>query len=292
LGWVTTHDPQGTQIVGHNGALDGCVAFAGLDKARRRGVVVMCNSRGYFDAIGLAKFLLRSEWQTDRRPTPTNSSRQVYGSYVGQYRPSSAVSQPGIGIRREGDRLFAQVTGARSWPVEAVLAPITAELLPESETRLFERLSGTPFVFSRDVQGRVTGLTLHYRGSAFSYEKVSAQPPKAPDPPRRPAVVKLDTKLLEACVGHYQIAPDALSPTGAKLVIWREGDHLVGQIWGKHTTPGAMDIYPESETSFFIKNDGSQLTFIKSDRGEVTDVIHHFPGVLDHKGKKSPDPAK
>ena len=63
-------------------------------------------------------------------------------------------------------------------------------------------------------------------------------------------VVKLDTRLLEACAGRYEIAPDSLSPTGAELAIWRDGDHLVGQIWGKHATPGAMDIYPESGTSF------------------------------------------
>ena len=71
LAWVITRDPQGTEIVWHNGALDGCVAFAGFDKARRRGVVVMCNSRGYLDVTGLGNFLLRSEWQSDRRPTET-----------------------------------------------------------------------------------------------------------------------------------------------------------------------------------------------------------------------------
>jgi CubicO group peptidase (beta-lactamase class C family) len=215
---------------------------------------------------------------------------------------------PGMGIHREGDRLFAQPTGSNLWPIadykfakrmflkvnpiDVLVPPVQTELMPQSETRFFERLSGMPMIFSRDAPGKVTGLTVHYQGRAIAYHKISDQPPQVAEPPKPGVAIKLDPKLLDACVGRYEIPPDALSPSGAKLVIWREGDHLVGQIWGKHTTPGAMDIYPESQTNFFIKNDGSQLTFIKNNRGEVTDVIHHFPGVPDHKGKKLPDPAK
>ena len=87
---------------------------------------------------------------------------------------------PGIGIRCEGDRLFAQPTGsdlcaiedwpnAQAWgqhlhPIDVLFPPVPVELLPESETRFFERLSGVPMTFSRDAQGKVTGLALHYHG--------------------------------------------------------------------------------------------------------------------------------
>jgi len=65
----------------------GC-AFAGFDKTRRRGVVVLSNSRGVIDIYAIGKFLLESEWQSDRRPKETKISSQVYGSYVGQYQRS------------------------------------------------------------------------------------------------------------------------------------------------------------------------------------------------------------
>ena len=200
---------------------------------------------------------------------------------------SSHVVQSGIGIRREGDRLFAQATGLKSWPIDALLPPITGELLPESETRFFERLSGIPMVFSRDVRGKAGGLTAHYRGMAFSYEKISDQPPKAPEPLKRPVAIKLDTKLLDAVVGHYEFAPNAVwPPTGVKLKIWREGDQLVGQAWGKDVEGGVFDIYPESETNLFLDLDGAQLTFIKNDKGEVTAITHHLAGLPDWEGKK------
>ena len=210
--------------------------------------------------------------------------------------------QPGISIRREGDRLIAQATGlnlcpveqwkflqfwgTQSNPIDVLFPPIPAELLPESESCLFERLSGVPMTFSRDARGKVTGLMLHYRGKVFSYEKISDEPPKAPEPVKPRVAIKLDTKLLDACVGRYNYAPDAGFPTGNKLTIWREGDQLVGQAWSKDAISGAFDIYPESETNFFLKFNGAQLTFIKNDKGEVTAVIHHMAGFPDREGKK------
>jgi hypothetical protein len=58
------------------------------------------------------------------------------------------------------------------------LPPITAELLPESDSRFFERLSSIPVEFSRDAQGKVTRLTVRAAGRAFCYEKFSDQAPE------------------------------------------------------------------------------------------------------------------
>jgi CubicO group peptidase (beta-lactamase class C family) len=306
-------DSPGREIVWFAGGTRGNRSYAGFDKTRRRGVVVLSNSDAFIDAIKLGGFLLETEWRSDRRPTETNISNQVYGSYVGQYRPKSdgaprkfrlwpfsrhkdgTASQSGIGIRREGDRLFAQATGSNSWPVDAFLPPIAGELLPESETHFFERLSGMPITFSRDTQGQVTDLTANYRGNSFSYEKISDQPPKVSETFKPRVAIKLNPKLLDACVGHYEFAPNAVCiPNGMKVTIRREGDQLVWQAWGKGATRGAIDIYPESETNFFIKINpyDTQLTFIKNDQGEVTAVIHHEVGLPDVVGKKLSDPVK
>ena len=75
--------------------------------------------------------------------------------------------------------------------------------------------------------------------------------------------------------------------TTTKVTIRRNGDHLVWQAFGRNALPGALDLYPESETNFFLKINGAQVTFIKNDKGEVTAVIvHRGQGLPDSEGKK------
>jgi D-alanyl-D-alanine-carboxypeptidase/D-alanyl-D-alanine-endopeptidase len=293
--------PQGKGIVHTGGGDWGGGSYAGFDEGRHRGVVIL--STAYVVRHDLGYFLLKSEWQSDRRPMVTNINPQVYGLYSGQYQPVSdaaarrpffghddaTISQSGIGIRREGDRLFAQAAGPNSSPPDELLPPIAGELLPESETRFFERLSGTPITFSRDFRGKVTGLTVHYQGNAFSYQKISEQPPKAPEPVKPPVRIKLDAKLLEACAGRYEFAPNALFPAGMKLTIWRDGDKLTGQGRGEKVFKGVFDIYPESETNFFDKFVYARFMFIKNDKGEVTVVIRRQMGQPDSEGRKLKD---
>jgi CubicO group peptidase (beta-lactamase class C family) len=346
--------------------------YTTFDKTRRRGLVVLSSSgNGLYNARDIGKFLLESEWRSDRRPKATNLSSQVYGLCAGQYQRSPDIAlgvfsmrqyflsahkaaifilagfglavflallwcaassrkqwlllgcvlltsgvlavltpvvwshkfcarfQPRISIRSEGDRLFAQATGMGLWPIEdwihapaearpidELLPPLPLELLPRSETRFFERLSGMPVTFSRDHRGKVTCLTVHDQGKAFAYEKISDQPPKLPESPKRPVAIKLDTRLLDACIGHYEQAPCAAYPAGAKVTIWREGDQLMSRASGKNALKGAMEIYPESETNFFNKPGGA-VTFVKDDKGEVRSVIWHLVGWPDIVGRKS-----
>jgi serine-type D-Ala-D-Ala carboxypeptidase/endopeptidase len=147
-------------------------------------------------------------------------------------------------------------------------------------------LSGIPVTFCRDARGKVARLTAQIPGAELSFKKISDQPPKAPEPPKPRAFIKLDTKSYDACVGQYEFAPDAAFPTGIKLTIWRQGDQLVGQAMGKNGGGGEFEIYPESETNFFLKINGAQLTFIKNDKGDMTAVVHHIAGLPDSEGKK------
>ena len=132
----------------------------------------------------------------------------------------------------------------------------------------------------------------HDLGHAFSYKRTSEQPPKTPEPPKPRVAIKLDARLLGACAGHYEFPPNGVfPPTGMKVRIWREGEQLLWQAWGKDAAKGAIDLYPESETNFFLKFNGAQLTFLKNDKGEVTAVHHHLEGLPDCEGKKLPAPA-
>lgn len=111
-------------------------------------------------------------------------------------------------------------------------------------------------------------------------------PRTAPKVPKPHDIIKLDAKLLDAYIGEYEIMPDNVFGIGTKVTIWRNGDHLVWQPFGKMPLPGALDLYPESETNFFLKKYDAQVTFIKNDKGEVTTIIHRIAGLPDSEGKK------
>jgi hypothetical protein len=128
-------------------------------------------------------------------------------------------------------------------------------------------------------------------------------PRKAPEVPKPHIAIKLDAKLLDACVGDYEFPPDNyFSVTGLKLTISRQGDGLRGRTSMMGKKRAAFDILPESETNFFaviplsdivrtpkilIENSPLQFIFAGNDQGETTAVILHLnQGVPDDEGKK------
>jgi CubicO group peptidase (beta-lactamase class C family) len=216
----------------------------------------------------------------------------------------------GIGIRLEGNRMFAQYTldqrsssaviskllqilnfrakfnpslSTEFWPA------IPGELLPESESRFFNRLTGMPVTFLRDTQGKATGLIVHIPGAEFSFAKTSDRPPKAPEAPKQYVAIKLDPKLLDAFVGQYEFAPVAAYPTGVRLTIRRQGDQLIGDMRGKNIFGGVFELYPESETNLFDTIYFARYSFRKNDKEEATVGIHYWGPDL--AGKKLSAPA-
>jgi len=87
--------------------------------------------------------------------------------------------------------------------------------------------------------------------------------------------IKVDPKVYDAYIGQYEIASDFI------ITITRENNRLFAQATGQPK----FEIYPESETKFFLKAVDAQITFIKNDKGEVTGLILHQYG-RDYPGKK------
>ena len=112
-------------------------------------------------------------------------------------------------------------------------------------------------------------------------------PRTAPEALRPHVAIKLDAKVLDACMGEYEFPPDNAYWLKWKMTIRRQDDQLVEQITTKNKSYPAVDIYPESETNFFATpKHPHELTFVKNDKGEVTAVIVRFPGIPVREGKK------
>ncbi|HEY5403039.1 MAG TPA: serine hydrolase [Pyrinomonadaceae bacterium] len=97
---------------------------------------------------------------------------------------------------------------------------------------------------------------------------VSQYPLAKLEPLKEHKAIQLDPKVFDAYAGEYQIAP------GVSLVFTREGDKLFMQATGQ----SKVEIFPESETDYFLAVADVQVTFVKDDKGQVTEAILHQNG--------------
>ncbi len=97
--------------------------------------------------------------------------------------------------------------------------------------------------------------------------------PKLPLTPK-PAPLKLRTAIalmesvLEPYVGLYQLSSEF------SIEVTRKGAALYAQATGQ----GAFQLWPESETDFFVKEVDAQVTFVRDAQGTVTGFILHQGG--------------
>ena len=93
--------------------------------------------------------------------------------------------------------------------------------------------------------------------------------------PQRNAV-KIDPKLLDSFLGRYEFGP------GAVATVTKEGDVLKWR--GGNRLP--VEPVPLSDTRFFGKENDSEMTFTKNDKGQVTDVVLKLGVCQESKAKK------
>ena len=80
--------------------------------------------------------------------------------------------------------------------------------------------------------------------------------------------VKLDAKLYDRYAGEYMVAP------GLSFTVSREGDKLMFTAKGFPT----VEALPESETRFYFTVVDGQASFIRNEKGEVTELVLEMNG--------------
>ena len=84
--------------------------------------------------------------------------------------------------------------------------------------------------------------------------------------------IKLDPKLYDTYAGDYELAP------GFIITVTSEAGRLMAQATGQPK----FELFPSSETEFFLKVVAAQVTFVKDEQGQVTQLI------LNQNGRKMP----
>lgn len=153
---------------------------------------------------------------------------------------------------RSGAKLFAQSKGGAK-----------NELYPASATEFFLRDNPARFTFVSSSGGPVTGLRIQSRiGPAQIFAKTDK-----PLPQERQAV-KIEAALFDRLAGEYELAPNFT------ITILRRGDKLISHAPGQPE----VELFPESETRFFLKVVDAQVDFTLDASGRATGLVLHQGG--------------
>ncbi len=234
---------RGLPEISHGGGLHGFNTFLLRMDDERFSVAVLCNALPAppgLDAGSLAHEIASLYlWEKmTARPVvaKTEVPVEVLDKYVGRYDYGGAVMQ----VTREGRRLFAQLTGQPRH-----------EIFPKSDTEFFWKVVDAQVAFVKDDDGKVL-KAVHRQGGQ------TIQASRLPDV----SVVKVEAATLASYVGKYKLL-------GGTLTVTQEGD----QLWAQLTGQPKFEIFPKSETEFFLKAINAQLTFVREKDGKVAKAI-------------------
>ncbi len=129
-----------------------------------------------------------------------------------------------------------------------------------------------------------SGLALLILLGSPVFQTSNRVPAQTPAATPQPAEIKINPQIFDAYVGQYQDARDS----EFIFSFFREGDKFYGQV----TDQRRFEIFPSSESKFFLKDLDAQVSFIRDAGGKVVSIIWHQSG-RDYPAKKSSDqPAR
>lgn len=242
---------RGRPSVAHGGGIFGFSTFALRLPEDRVYVAVLANSDSPMTAPGYVAKKLAAIALGDPFPefTPVTLDVSVLERYAGVYRIDEKSTRT---VRVEGGKIFTQRTGGPR-----------QEIRPSSETAFFYDKSFTHLRFVVDPGGKVTEMLVYQDGAAEA-----ERAPRVGDAPAERPVAKVDPALYSAYAGEYELAPAFI------LTVTREGDRLMTQATGQQK----FEIFPSSETEFFLKVVDARITFVRSPDGTVDQLVLHQGG--------------
>jgi hypothetical protein len=181
---------------------------------------------------------------------------KALADYPGVYRFDPQTTRV---ITREGGKLFAQRSGGEKQELSAT-AP--------DEFIYADRMNRLRF--QRDAQGKVTGVDFQ------PLSGIRQNGARTSDPlPQERQAVKVNPSIYDAYACEYELAPTF------SITVTREGDRLFAQATGQPR----FEVFPASETRFFLKVVDAEIEFVRDADGKATGLVLHQGG-RDAPGKR------
>jgi len=262
-GWVEC-DYKGLRLVTHGGGINGFVSNAIRIPSRHLYVVLLSNFTGKDPNDITNQIALRVAGTPLAEPAVRSLGGDALREYTGVYevnrvggrRTTNASAQKVYRtITVANDTLFSQRTGSTKNP----LLNVGPDLFVFKDSHLYAQ-------FSRDASGRVVSLKIYAEPVVTGPTEVE---PRTDLPlPAERAVITLDPAVLARYRGKYDVG-------GGFILTITAGE---GRIFMQPTGQEIVEIYPESETKFFLKVVDASVEFHKDSSGKVTGLVLYQAG--------------
>jgi CubicO group peptidase (beta-lactamase class C family) len=251
-GWFL-NQVQGSQSIEHGGGINGYLTFGIYLPAEDVFVAVFSNNTAKGpDAVStrMAAIAIGKPFTHTETPVPAD----IIDQYIGVYEDENGTQRQ---ITKKGTELFSQRSTGQKLKIK--------QFAPD---KFFFDDYFTILTFKRDASGSIVSADADDRGVITVYKKTDKPVPAHVE-------IKLPPDVLMNYKGDFELAPDFV------LTVTVEGDRIFTQATGQ----GKVEIYPESETRFFLKIVDAQLEFVKDETGKFNKVILHQGG-RDTEGKR------
>ena len=251
-GWFLSQ-VQGSPTIEHGGGINGYLTNGIYLPKEDVFVAVFSNSTAKGpDAVStkMAAIAIGKPYSHTETPVPAD----IIDQYPGVYEDESGSQRL---ITKEGSDLFSQRSGGAKIKMKQF-----------AKDKFFFDDYFTILTFNRDASGNITGVDADDRGVITTYKKTNKPIPSH-------AEIKLSPEVLINYTGEFELSP------GFVIAVTLEGDRIFTQATGQ----SKVEIYPESETKFFLKVVDAQLEFVKDESGKYNKVILHQGG-KDMEGKR------
>jgi len=244
-GWFLS-ELQGSPTIEHGGGINGYLTFAIYLPGEDVFVALFSNNNGKvpeFSALRMAALAIGKPLKTTAMTLDEAALKEYQGIYANEEGREATISL-------NEDRLSAARAGGSR-----------RNMIPVEKNLFMIENSFTSIKFTRDAAGKIIEATFDDRGNVTAWKKTDK-------PMVEKKVVTVEESVLDRYIGEYEIQP------GFTITFTRDGNRLFTQATGQQK----IEIYPESETRFFLKVVDAQVDFVAGDDGKVNKIILHQGG--------------
>ena len=264
-------------VIQHNGGINGFSTTIVRMVDDKRLIVLLDNAEHgqYLDkiALGLMSILYDQPYDSPKRSIAETLMKTVLqkdvAAAVKQYRELKAGSTAGeydfgeMELNTLGYRLLQTKKVA-----EAIeIFKLNVEVYPQS-SNVYDSL-GESYKVHGDKE---LAITNYKKSLELNPKNTNATAKLAALTGGEPKEIKIDPKIYESYAGVYELAPDFI------ITLTSEDGKLMAQATGQPK----FELFPTSETEFFLKVVEARVTFVRDEAGKVSQLI------LNQNGRKMP----